>query len=93
MAEPGNQPLLPEPVRAEIEDVMLLTDNSLRIWLKFEDSARLCVDLPPDSEALSRVVDVLTEAATERLSTIGLRGLDITGFTDADEEDEEEEDE
>ena len=97
MAELGNIPNLPDPVETRIDEIHLLTDNSLRVWVEFEDATKLCVEIPAESDAMARVLDVVVGAVTELLSGLGSRGLDVVGFTevelaeaeDVDEEDDE----
>jgi len=89
----SNTPEFPHPVPARLDEVHLLTDNSLRVWLELEGGSKLCVDIPAESDAMSRVVEALAGATTEMLSAVGQRGLEVVGFTEIDHEPEDDEEE
>ena len=75
------RPTIPPPVHVRLYDVKLLADNSVRVWLTFEDTTNVALDFGSESEAAARLLDLISELATETMSRLGERGVVVTGFT------------
>ena len=76
-----NEPVFPAPVEVDLDDLVLLTSNAFRLWLRFEDGRYLALDFRPGSEPHHQLLDVLTEVVTERVGLLGRHGVVITGMT------------
>jgi hypothetical protein len=84
-----NAPVFPAPIEVDLDEFNLLGDNSFRLWLRFENGSYIALDFQLESEAHRRILDVLTQVVSERLSRLGRHGIVITGMTEIEEEDEE----
>lgn len=52
------------------------------------DGGKVILDFQPESDGFRRIVDALTQAATQVLSSLGGTGVVITGVTETDESDD-----
>jgi hypothetical protein len=78
-----------EPIEVELFDVFLNKVNAFRVMLYTSDGGSVILDFPPESEGFHRIVDALTQAATQALSSLGNAGVVITGLTETDEGDDQ----
>jgi hypothetical protein len=84
----GNEPLLPATIEVDLDDVTMQQDNSFRIWVRFEESSYLALDIPPDSDGHREIVEALSDIISVRLGRLGEHGVVITGLTSHEDEDE-----
>jgi len=69
------------PIRLELHNIGLEGDN--RVWtrLRFEDGTELGLDFTADSNVAQELLRVVETGVNELLSTLGGRGIRISGFT------------
>ena len=79
------------PEEAQLDRVMILTDNSIRVDLRFLDEMWLSIDFAADSDLAQRLLSLINDAVNERLTDLTQRGLIVAEYSapEADDEDDE----
>jgi hypothetical protein len=85
----ANQPVFPVPIAVDLDDITVLNDNTVRIWLRFDGGAFLALDFMPGSEEHDEILEVMTDVISERLGHLGQHGVTIVGMTTADDPEED----
>jgi hypothetical protein len=77
-----NAPVLPAPIEVDLDDFYVARDHRFRLWLCFENDARIALDFVAGSDEHQAILDTLTSIAIERLGRLGSEGVAVTGLVD-----------
>jgi hypothetical protein len=76
------------PIELELDDIQLLSTNTVWVRLQFGDETQIALEFPPDSPLTQSLLELLERGANEMLHRLGQRTIKISGFTPATAEDE-----
>jgi hypothetical protein len=77
------------PEEAQLDRVTILTDNSIRVDLRFLDEMWLSIDFAPGSELTQRLLSLINDAVNERLTDLTQRGLIVAEYSTPEPPDDE----
>jgi hypothetical protein len=80
------------PEEAQLDRITILTDNSIRVDLKFLDETWLTLDFAPSTDLAQRLLTLINDAVSDRLNDLTQRGLIVAEYS-APEVDDDEDDE
>jgi hypothetical protein len=80
------------PEEAQLDRVTILTDNSIRVDLRFLDELWLSIDFAAGSDLAQRLLSLINDAVNERLTELTERGLIVAEYS-VPEASEDEDDE
>jgi hypothetical protein len=78
------------PLEAELDEIMVLGNNTLWVQLSLDDDTDLTLEFGADSPVAQELLDLVGRAANERFARLAQRGIELTGFTAPVGEDTEE---
>jgi hypothetical protein len=85
VADPTQLP----PIELELDDIQLLSTNTVWVRLQFGDETQIALEFPPDSPLARSLLELLERGANEMLNRLGRRTIKVSGFTPAAAEDDE----
>jgi hypothetical protein len=77
------------PEEAQLDRVVILLDNSIRVDLKFLDEMWLTIDFPAGSDLAQRLLSLINDAVNDRLTDLTQRGLIVAEYSAPEPPDDE----